>query len=263
MDVGLLGSGHIARALAQGWSRPQMAAGQRPRLHFYDLVGERAADLARECGGQQVGSVPELLAAARIVVLAVRPPDVAAALADVGSHLEGKLLVSLAAGVPVAALARSLPAGAQVGRIMPNLAVAAGRGLLLLAAGTLADSVCEVAGVFGLVGEVVTIDEALFDAATALSGCGPGFAALFLAALETGGCAAGLDAATAHRLAVGALAGAAALGDLEPDPKAIVRAVCSPGGMTAAGIAVLEDGHVPQSVVAAVLAAVEQAGRLA
>jgi pyrroline-5-carboxylate reductase len=146
---------------------------------------------------------------------------------------------------------------------MPNVAVAVGNGVLLLAPGTLGDDVGGVEEVFGLVGEVVTVDEALFDAATALSGCGPGFTALFLAALEKGGRAAGLDAGTAHRLAAGAVAGAAALAELEPDPEAIVRAVCSPGGMTAAGIAVLEDGRVPQSVAAAVLAAVAQASRLA
>jgi len=263
MDVGLLGSGHIARALALGWSRSNIPVHERRALHFYDLVEERAADLARECGGQHVASAAQLVASARIVVLAVRPPDVAAALADVRSQVQGKLVVSLAAGLSVAVLAGSLPATTQVGRIMPNVAVAVGKGLLLLAPGTLGGGIGEVEGLFGLVGEVVTIDEALFDAATALSGCGPGFAALFLAALEKGGRAAGLAAETAHRLAVGALAGAAALGGPEPDPEAIVRAVCSPGGMTAAGIAVLEAGRVPQSVAAAVLAAVEQASRLA
>ena len=76
MDVGLLGSGHIARALAQGWSRPQIAARERPRLHFYDLVEHSAADLARECGGEEAASATELVAAARMVVLAVRPRDV-------------------------------------------------------------------------------------------------------------------------------------------------------------------------------------------
>lgn len=263
MDVGLLGSGRIARALAQGWSRPQIAARERPSLHFYDLVERSAADLARECGGEAAASATDLVVAVRMVVLAVRPPDVAAALAGVRSHLQGKLVVSLAAGIPVATLVASLPAQTRVGRIMPNVAVAVGKGVLLLAPGTLGDDVGGVEEAFGLVGEVVTVDEALFDAATALSGCGPGFAALFLAALEKGGRAAGLDAGTAHRLAAGAVAGAAALGELEPDPEAIVRAVCSPGGMTAAGIAVLEDGRVPQSVVAAVLAAVGQASRLA
>ena len=207
MDVGLLGSGHIARALAQGWSRPQIAAYERPRLHFYDLVEQRAADLARECGGRQAASATELVAATRIVVLAVRPPDVVAALAGVRSLLQGKLLVSLAAGLPVAALAESLPTTTQVGRIMPNVAVAVGKGVLLLAPGTLGSGVGDVEETFGLVGEVVAVDESLFDAATALSGCGPGFAALFLAALERGGRAAGLDAGTAHRLAAGALAG--------------------------------------------------------
>jgi pyrroline-5-carboxylate reductase len=263
MDVGLLGSGHIARALAQGWSRPQIASDQRPRLRFYDLVEAHAAGLARECGGLQVGSAAQLAAESHVVVLAVRPPDAAAALAASGAHLKSKLLVSLAAGLPVAELAVSLPATTQVGRVMPNVAVAVGKGVLLLAPGTLGDGLGEVEELFGLVGDVVAIDEALFDAATALSGCGPGFAALFLAALEKGGRAAGLDAGTAHRLATGAVAGLAALGELEQDPEAIMRAVCSPGGMTAAGVAVLQDGGVPERVAAAVLAAVEEARRLA
>jgi len=132
--------------------------------------------------------VAALAAGSEAVVLAMRPPDVAAALAELAPVLQSRALLSLAAAVPLDDLRAGLAPGARVARVMPNVAAAIGRGVFLLVAGTLsAVQAGEVRDLFGLAGTVVDVPERLFDAATAVAGCGPGFTALFIEALAAAG----------------------------------------------------------------------------
>jgi pyrroline-5-carboxylate reductase len=172
-------------------------------------------------------------------------------------------VVSLAAGLRVSALQRQLPQGAAIGRIMPNVNVALGRGALLFAAGSLGEHAEAVHDVFALVGEVVPIDEDLFNAATAVAGSGPGFVALFIEALETAGVEAGLPALAARTLAQAVFAGTGLLVEEGGDAAAVKRGVCTPGGMTAAGVTALEERAVPAAIAAAVRAAIARAAELA
>jgi pyrroline-5-carboxylate reductase len=197
-----------------------------------------------------------------IVVLAVRPPEVRAALASVGEELRKRPLVSLAAGVSLTDLQAALPDGARVGRVMPNVAAAVGAGVFLVVEGSLGQSLRHVRTLFSDIGAVVEISEADFDAATALSGCGPGFVALFMEALEGAGVAAGLEPAVARALTTGAFAGAAELVRSGRAPADVRAAICSPGGMTAAGIDSLEQSGVHAAIAAAVDAAVRRAQEL-
>ena len=196
-------------------------------------------------------------------MLAVRPQDAALALATLAPALGDRPLVSLAAGIKVGTLQAQLSQGALVGRLMPNLNVAVGMGAMLFAEGSLGGHAPAVHELFALVGKVVAIDEALFDAATAVAGCGPGFVALFIEALEAAGSEAGLPPAVARELAQAAFTGTSLMVQAEGDAAALKRAICSPGGMTAAGIAALEERAVPAAVAAAVQAAVARAKELA
>ena len=140
---------------------------------------------------------------------------------------------------------------------MPNVAAAVGMGVFLVVRGTLDEAgeaaVCDL---FGLAGLVVRIGEEQFDAATALSGCGPAFAAAFLEAFADAGVAAGLDRELALDLAVGAVDGADGLVARDRDPGGLKRAIATPGGMTAAGLEALEGAGLAAAVHAAVEAAV-------
>lgn len=263
MNVGFLGCGHIAQALARGWTRPGLATGQRPGLVFFDVVPARSASLADLAAGRNVATVTDLAAASDFIVLAVRPQDATSALTALSPALTDRPLVSLAAGVRVSALQRQLPQGAAVGRIMPNVNVALGRGALLFAAGSLGEDAQTVHDLFALVGEVVPIDEDLFDAATAVAGSGPGFVALFIEALERAGVEAGLSASAARTLAQAVFAGTGLLVQEEGDAAAVKRGICTPGGMTAAGVAALEERAVPAAIAAAVRAAIARAAELA
>ena len=261
MIVGLIGAGHIAHALAEGWSRPGLT--DPPQLLAYDVDAARAADLSAACRGTAAADLAGLVASADLVLVAVRPQHVGGVLADVAPMLGEKPLVSVAAGVALARLSAGLLPGACVARVMPNIAAALGLGTFLLVPGTLGSHLAQVERLFGLAGEVVEVDEGLFDAATAISGCMPGVLARLVSAFADAGHEHGLAADVAVRLAVSGVHGAAAIIAREGDPAAVVTATATPGGMTAAAIDALEDGDLDLLVQAAVAAATARAKDLA
>ena len=225
---------------ARGISRaPSLRAGAglrpsaaRVRCSRLRSVEPRAAPpLAADFDARVCASPAELVAACDVVILAMRPPDVAAALAEVAPVLGGAALVSLAAAVPLDDLRAGLAPGAAVARVMPNVAAAIGRGVFLFVVGTLsAEQAARGARrCSSLAGTVVEVPESLFDAATAVAGCGPGFTALFIEALAEAGVAHGLDETMARELAIAAVAGAADLVAREGDPVAVRTAIATPG----------------------------------
>jgi pyrroline-5-carboxylate reductase len=261
VNVGLIGAGHIARALAEGWSRPNVPG--PPTLVFFDVDAAKARELAAATGGAAAATAPELLAEAGLVIVAVRPQHVEGVLQDIGAALGERSLVSVAAGVPLARLQAALPTGARVARVMPNVAAALGQGLFMLVPGTLGPDVDEVAGLFALSGDVVEVDEALFDAATAVAGCMPGIIAYLVEAFAAAGVAHGLAEDVAVQLAISGVYGAAAIVAHEGDPAAVVAAAATPGGMTAAMVETLEEREVALTVNDAVAAAIARAKKLA
>jgi pyrroline-5-carboxylate reductase len=178
MNVGLLGAGHIARALAEGWSLPGERPGKPEGLIFFDVFPGRAEALAADTGGTVADDADGLVRAADVVIVAVRPSDVGAVLTEIGPALGGRPLISLAAGVPVQRLRAALPEGAAVARVMPNVAAALGLGVSLFVPGTLADTAREaVAMLFGAAGTVVELAEDQLHPAAAVASCMPGYAA--------------------------------------------------------------------------------------
>jgi pyrroline-5-carboxylate reductase len=261
MNVGFIGAGHIAGAMARGWHASRAAEG--PSLLLYDVVPARAADLAETCAGAAFDSVADLVAASDLVFLAVRPQDVDAALAAIGPRLEGRGVVSLAAGVTLERLRAALPDDARVARLMPNIAAELGLGVFLLVPGTLGALAAPLQRAVGTIGTTVELDESLFDVATAVSGCMPGFMAFITEAFAAAAQQGGLDAQTARRLAVAAAHGAAATVAASGDPAAVMAATATPGGMTSAGLAELRASSLASAIEGAVAAAAARAKELA
>jgi pyrroline-5-carboxylate reductase len=173
------------------------------------------------------------------------------------------LVVSVMAGVTTADIASVFP-GAAIIRAMPNTPAAIGQGVtaLFTTAGDLAEGAAEA--LFSAAGATVWLEnEADFDAVTAVSGSGPAYVFAFIEALAAAGAAAGLEPGLAARLARATVTGAAALASIDPAPAATLRErVTSPGGTTAAGLAVLQPGLVPivEATVAAAAARSRQLG---
>ena len=262
MIVALIGAGHIADALVQGWRRPSVA--EPPSLIIFDIVTERAERLAAAGGGRTATSAAEAVKTADVTVLAVRPEDVEGVLADVARALGGGPIVSVAAGVSVERLVAALPAGAGVCRVMPNVAAAMGLGVFLLVRGTLSDDQVEIVGrLFRSAGTVFSLEEERFDAATAVAGCMPGMLASLVTYFAAAAEAHGIEPAAARLLAVEGVRGAAAMIAASGDPAAVTAAAATPGGMTAAAVASFEADGVAGAVQRAVTAAADRAKELA
>jgi pyrroline-5-carboxylate reductase len=261
MNVGFIGAGHIAGAMARGWHASQAA--EAPSLGFYDLAAGRAAELAQTCAGAAFDSVAELVAASDLVVVAVRPQDVDAALVAIGPQIKGRGVVSLAAGATLTRLRAALPDDARVGRLMPNIAAELGLGVFLFVPGTLGALAAPLEQALDAIGTTVRLDESLFDVATAVSGCMPGFMAHIVEAFAAAARHGGLDEQTARRLAVAAAHGAAATIAISGDPAAVEAATATPGGMTSAGLAELRARSLGAAIEGAVAAATARGKELA
>lgn len=198
------------------------------------------------------------------VVLAVKPGAIAAA-ARAAGEAGCRRVLSIAAGVTLASLESVLPEGTPVIRAMPNTPALIGAGAAAVAAGTFAAEVdlAWAEDVLGAVGIVVRVAEPLLDGVTGLSGSGPAYVFLVAEALIEAGVLVGLPRDVATTLTVQTLLGAGRLlAEGDDGPEALRAAVTSPGGTTAAGLAVLEDRAVRAAFLAAVQAATERSRAL-
>jgi pyrroline-5-carboxylate reductase len=243
MIVGFCGSGNMAAAIARGW------AGSWSRMLFSDVDSAKARRLAAELGGEAVESNDELAERADVVVLAVKP----AALRQAADELAAaRSVVSILGATSLEKVEAAFP-GAEVGRVMPNVAVEVGGGILCIAG----EFSPEVREKLSLLGSVVELPDSHFDLATALMGCSPAYFALVAEALAEAGVGAGLDGALAERLVVEAAAGTGAL--MRNRRPADVRvAVTSPGGSTEAGLEALDREGAREAFKAAVEASLER-----
>jgi pyrroline-5-carboxylate reductase len=243
MQVGFIGAGNMARALARGWGDPVLCT---------DSGSGRARALADELGGEAVTSNKELAERSDLIVLAHKP----AQLAEVAWEAAGaaKAVVSLLARTPQADVRSAYP-GVPVLRVEPNTAVEVGKGVLAFAEPDvqLDDDLHErVKALFARVGTVVEVPERLMGVAGGISGVGPAYWALLVEAQVDAAVKRGMPAAVATQLIIDTMAGSAELiRAREGDTLQVRREVASPGGTTARGLAALERGGIRAAFVSA------------
>jgi len=259
--MALLGGGNMAEALVRGLLKAGVAQPQ-------DVVvtgrrSERLAHFAREYG---VSTTSDNAAAARdadVVVLSVKPQALGRLLGVVSPAVDpSKLVISVAAGVPMAALERRLGAGARVIRAMPNTPALVGAGACAISAGANATEadLATAERLFRSVGLVVRVDEALLDAVTGLSGSGPAYIFLVIEALSDAGVKVGLPRYTALQLAAQTVLGSARLlQESGEHPGSLKDQVTSPGGTAIAGLHTLEAGGLRTTLINAVETATRRA----
>jgi pyrroline-5-carboxylate reductase len=229
-------------------------------VRVVEALAPRRDELAQRFPGVDV---TDLVGPADGTVLATKPGDIAAACAGLGADA-GRVL-SIAAGVRLAALEEALPAGTPVVRAMPNTPALVGAGAAAIAGGTSAedDDLAWAEEILSAVGTVVRVSEPLLDAVTGLSGSGPAYVFLVAEALVEAGVLVGLPRPVAAELAVQTLLGSARLlAEGDDGPEALRAAVTSPGGTTAAGLRALEQAGVRAAFLDAVVAATERSREL-
>ena len=241
VTVGFIGAGSMGGAIARGL----VATGTLPgeRILACDPYAPLLEPLADDFGIRTFTDAAELLAAKPdVVVLAVKPQVQPSVLAEHAAALAHSLVVSIAAGVPIATIEAALP-GAHVVRVMPNLPVSVRLGASAVTGGSLAtaDEVELVRGLFAAVGSAQVMREDQLDVDGASVGTAPAYFALFVDTLTRASIKAGLPAAAARDMLLTTMEGVAhELRATGEHPRAYVERVTSPGGTTACGLYELE-----------------------
>jgi pyrroline-5-carboxylate reductase len=257
-DLVLIGGGNMGSALLGGLlAAGQVAAGD---VAVVELDADRRQALSERFDGVTVlDSVPSCAAA----VLAVKPAGIADT-ARVAAEAGAKRVLSIAAGVTTATIRSVVGDGVDVVRSMPNTPAMVGEGITAICIDDESDPAALdwAEGVLSAVGMVVRVGEEHFDAVTGLTGSGPAYVFAVAESLIEAGLAAGLPADLVEPMVTQLLVGASALLAERGDPAALRVAVTSPGGTTAAGLAVLDEKDLTGAFVAAVRAATERGREL-
>ena len=254
---GVMGEALLSALLSGGW--PAHA------IEVADQSGARLAELAERYGVRTGTSNPHAAQRADVVLLAVKPNVVPTVLEQIAPQLRGgTLVVSVAAGVPLATYETLLPTGTPVVRVMPNTPAVVGKGASAIAPGTHAGEghLVLTERILAATGLVVRVAEKDLDAVTAISGSGPAYAFYLIDAMAEAGVLLGLTRDLATRLAVATVEGAGALAAQGEHPAVLRERVSSPGGTTVAAVAQLDAHAVRAGVVAAARAAYERSQEL-
>jgi pyrroline-5-carboxylate reductase len=262
--IGIIGAGNMGGAIARGVIKAGLFGPEN--VVICDKISEKADALARELHCSALEKASEVAKAASITLIAVKPQVIEECLGEISEAIDSsKLIISIVAGITTAFIEDRLGEGARVVRTMPNTPALVGEGATAISVGRNAGAadLDEAEKIFASLGKVYRLDESLIDAVTAVSGSGPAYLFLFAECLERAAIEAGLSESEAPGLVGQTLFGAAKLLIESEDDAATLRAkVTSPGGTTAAALAVFEERGFEQSVVAAVMGALDRAKEL-
>jgi pyrroline-5-carboxylate reductase len=262
MSIAFLGGGNMANALIGGLIARGFAASDLSAIEISPAARERIA-----AHGVRVSPAPDAATAkADTLVLAVKPQDARAAVASVAASARGKLVISVIAGLRLAALSRWLDGYRSLVRCMPNTPALVGAGIAGLHAlpEVTAAERERAERILAAVGEVVWLsDERLLDTVTAVSGSGPAYVFWFIEQLAAFAERAGMAKAEALKLATHTVLGSAKLAAQSGEPPAELRArVTSKGGTTEAALGVFEREKLAERFARALAAARKRGGEL-
>ena len=263
MKIGFIGAGNMGGALA-------VAAGKsNNEILLFDKDTKKAKDIALKCDGK-VLSLVEIINQSNYIFLGVKPQVLPDLLKDIDDILKqsdnNPVFISMAAGTPLSQINDLLPINTPVLRIMPNLPVMVGEGVILICKNNSAteENINDFELFMSHGGEIIPIEEKFIDAASAISGCGPAFVYMFIEALADGGVSAGLTSDLSIKLAAATLKGAAEMAlKSGKHPGKLKADVCSPGGTTIAGVRSLEEHNFRATAMDAVISSYKRTLELA
>jgi len=257
---GKMGEALIAGLLASGWRKPKdiIVTGRRE---------ERLGELSDLYGVEASLDNPTAVQGAEVVVLAVKPQDIEALLADITGKIESsQTVLSIVAAIPTRLIETRLGGDVPVVRAMPNTPSVVHEGMAGVAAGRYADEehLKLAKEVLDHVGRVAIVPESSLDAVTAISGSGPAYFALLAEAMIEAGILLGLSREISTDLVIQTMLGSAKLlRDEKMHPVELREMVTSPGGTTIRAIRVLEQSGVRAAFLNAIQAAMERSQELA
>ena len=264
LRFGFLGAGRMATALARGWLRAGLA--RVDCILASDPIPQARLQFAEETGTSSLEDNRAIVQRSDVVILAVKPQNMASLLAEIRPLLTARhLVISIAAGVGLSQLANGLGSECRLIRVMPNTPCLVGASAAGYAASASAtpDDLRLVEQLLNSVGKGFALPERLLDAVTGLSGSGPAYVFVMIEALSDGGVRMGLPRDVATQLAAQTVFGAAKmLLETGLHPGVLKDQVASPGGTTIAGLHALEKGGFRAAVMDAVEAATKRSAEL-
>jgi pyrroline-5-carboxylate reductase len=260
--LGFIGGGKLAGSVMRGLVRAKFWPPAGIMVSEPNEAARRT--LETELGISGVAENAEIAKHAEIILIGVKPAVVVPALGEIASLLDGKLVISLAAGTRIASMEKV--AKARFMRAMTNTPSAVCRAATALAKGgrSTDEDMALARQVFGSIGAVVEVEEEQIDAVTGLAGSGPAFVYTVIEALAQGGEKTGLPSEVALTLATQTVLGAAQLAaESKLSPEQLRKMVVTPGGTTAAGLAAMEQYKTAEGLIAAVEAATKRGREMA
>ena len=257
MKIGFLGAGNMAGAILRGIKNMDTGC--------YDINPAAVARAQEEMDALGFDSAEAMCVWADMVVLAVKPQVMKAALQPLKAVLAGKAVASIAAGWTVEQLKEELPES-RICRIMPNTPAMVGCGMTAIAKETTftQEEFACIQTVFEAVGRVAVVEEHLMSAVISVSGSGPAYVYMVIEAMADAGVREGLSRAAALELAAQTVLGSAKMViDTGMHPAVLRDMVCSPGGTTIEAVCVLEEKGLRPAIEAAVHACAYKADRMA
>ncbi|MBR2670982.1 MAG: pyrroline-5-carboxylate reductase [Oscillospiraceae bacterium] len=264
MVYGFIGTGNMGAAIIRGMTGS--GSFSEDTVCAYNRTKAKALALQDECGMKVLDSADSVAKASDVIVLCVKPQQMSGMIAscDIASF-SGKLVISIAAGLPLSYYAALLPES-RIIRAMPNLNakyLCSVTGICF-DEGLAAEDIFTAKAVFGSIGSVFEIQEHLFPAFSAVAGASPAFTFMYTDALAMAAVKAGIPRAQAFEIAAAAVKGSAVtLCESGEHPDALRDKVCSPGGTTIEGVSVLEDAAFKGIVMDAVEAVIEKDKKMA
>ena len=238
MNILFIGAGKMATAMANGMV--EKGGFDCTALSAVDINEEARSIFFNATGIECTPSADEHLAGAGVIVLAVKPQTAADAVAKIADNCEGKLIISIAAGITISTLSEWFSTDLII-RVMPNTPLMIGVGASAFSCGDgVSESDCTVVkSIFEPIGILHRVAENMMDAVTALSGSGPAYVFEMIQAMTDAGINAGLSKEDSLDLTVQTVLGAAGMVEKKMGtPDELRSAVTSPGGTTAAALAV-------------------------
>jgi len=262
--IGIIGAGNMGEALISGLVHSRSSIPEN--IIISDIRKDKLRAVKEAYGVATTGNNLNVVDASEIVVYAVKPQIMASVLRETASTLDmTKVIISIAAGVPLAAIESCLNKDLRLIRVMPNIAASVKEGAAAIAAGkhVLKDDLKIAKAVFDSVGKSVIIEEELMDAITGLSGSGPAYIFLIVDALADAGVKMGLSREDALFLSTQTVLGAAKLlMETNEHPGRLKDRVTSPGGTAIAGLHTLEEGGLRTTLINAVETATRRSKEL-
>ncbi len=261
--IGIIGCGNMGEAILRGLYQKGMSKG----IAVSEPRPERREYIKKNYGVEAMADNRALASQTQVIILAIKPQELKGVLQEIAPALSSStLLISIAAGASLGAIASILAKEVRLIRAMPNIAALALESATALSPGAEvpAADLEQAREIFNALGRTVIIPEPLMDAVTGMSGSGPAYVSLFIEALADGGMRMGLPRKDALELAIQTVLGTARLLTEQGEhPAHLKDRVASPGGTTIAGIAALEAKGFRGAVMEAVAAATQRSKELA